>query len=102
VVSFPTPGGKWQISADGGERPVWSRDGKELFFISRDKMMAVEVKSGATFQAGLPKPLFDVHIGGRNTTFEVSNNGKFLIPVSAEQSAVPLNVILHWPEMLKR
>ena len=62
VQTFPTPGGKWQISTNGGSRSVWSRDGKELYFLSADgKMMAVERKgSGAKFEAGLPKPLFDV------------------------------------------
>jgi Tol biopolymer transport system component len=33
VQTFPTRGGKWQVSTNGGSRPVWSRDGKELFFI---------------------------------------------------------------------
>jgi Tol biopolymer transport system component len=36
VRSFPTPGGKYQISKDGGIRPRWRRDGKELFFYSDD------------------------------------------------------------------
>jgi hypothetical protein len=102
VVRFPTPSGKWQISVDGGARPVWSRDGKELFFIGRNKMMAVEVKAGATLQAGVPKPLFDARLDSRNATFEVSNDGRFLIPVEADQPAVPLTVILNWPEMLKK
>jgi Tol biopolymer transport system component len=43
VQTFPKPGAKWQVSTNGGERPVWSRDGKELFYIGADgKMMAVE------------------------------------------------------------
>ena len=65
VQTFPTPGGKWQISTNGGEAPVWSRDGKELFYISADaKMMAVEVNTGPKFEAGTPKPLFDTHLAG--------------------------------------
>src|SRR5450755_695915 len=36
VQTFPTPGGKWQVSTNGGALPVWSRDGKELFFSGLD------------------------------------------------------------------
>ena len=58
MQSFPKPGGKWQVSTDGGANPVWSRDGKELFFRGANgKMMAVDVKSGAgnKFDNGLAK-----------------------------------------------
>jgi len=49
IQSFPNHGGKWQVSTNGGQKSIWSRDGKELYFVSADgKMMAVEVKSGAT------------------------------------------------------
>jgi hypothetical protein len=58
--------------------PVWSRDGKELFFIgAAQKMTAVEVKtgsrSGTRFEAGVPKPLFDTHLEVPfNPSFDVS------------------------------
>ena len=59
VQTFPTPGGKWQISTNGGFSPVWSRDGKELFYIGSDqKLMAVEVIGGNKFEAGMPRPSF--------------------------------------------
>ena len=60
--------------------------------------MAVEVKGGTTFQAGVPKPLFDTHLDMRlgsnaNTLYDVSNDGRFLIPVLAEPAAaVPMTV----------
>jgi eukaryotic-like serine/threonine-protein kinase len=63
VQTFPNPGGKWQVSVNGGGKPVWSRDAKELYFIGADKkMMAVEVKGGDQFEAGVPRPLFDTQI----------------------------------------
>jgi Tol biopolymer transport system component len=36
IQSFPSLGKKWRVSTDGGTRPVWSRDGKELFFMGTD------------------------------------------------------------------
>jgi Tol biopolymer transport system component len=104
VVSFPEPGGKWQISTDGGQAPVWSRDGRELFYYSADnKIMAVEIKPGAQFQFGVPKALFEIRISTGNTSFEVSKDGRFLLPALVEQeTSKPMTVVLNWPEMLKK
>jgi eukaryotic-like serine/threonine-protein kinase len=110
VQTFPTPGGKWQVSTNGGTRPVWSRDGRELFFIGGDqKMMAIEVKSdvlngGGKFDAGLPKPLFDTHFALiLNGWFDVTKDGRFLIPTLVEQTAsVPMTVVVNWQAGLKK
>jgi eukaryotic-like serine/threonine-protein kinase len=103
VVSFPKPGGKWQVSTNGGGQPQWSQDGRELFYYSADgKIMAVEIKPGAQFQAGVPKPLFEVHISTNNIGFAVAKDGRFLLPVLLEQTAAaPMTVVLNWPELLK-
>ena len=108
VQTFPNPGGKWQVSTNGGTRPVWSRDGKELFFIdSGRKMMAAEVKSNVQFEAGVPKPLFDTRLqqGQQQgiTRFDVSKDGHFLIPTALEEgTAVPISVVVNWTVGLKK
>jgi Tol biopolymer transport system component len=109
VQTFPTPGGKWQVSANGGDRPVWSRDGKELFFIGADQiLMAVEVKSdagkgGGKFEASVPKPLFDVRLETNQVWFDVSKDGSFLMPTSTVQAAtVPMTVVVNWTAGLKK
>jgi eukaryotic-like serine/threonine-protein kinase len=119
VVSFPQPGGKWQISSNGGTRPVWSRDGRELYYYSADrKIMAVNVTSepahnglapargaGPQFQFGEPKGLFEANISKNNTSFDVSKDGRFLLPVvvGTEQAVpVPMTVVLNWPQLLKK
>jgi Tol biopolymer transport system component/predicted Ser/Thr protein kinase len=103
VVTFPNLGGKWQVSTNGGDRPVWSRDGKELYFISANsKMMGVEIRGGTKFDFGVPKPLFDVRIGG-TAWFDVGKDGKFLMPSQVEASAtVPMTVVVNWQASLKR
>ena len=55
VQPFPGPGGRLQVSIDGGTEPVWSRDGRELFYINGDKMMVVDITTAPAFQAGLPR-----------------------------------------------
>jgi len=103
VQTFPEHGGKWQISTNGGNRPVWSRDGRELYFISADnKMMAVEIKgSGADFQAGVPKALFAVPA---QEQYDVSKDGRFLIHVPVNQNAtgVPITVVKNWQAGLRK
>jgi Tol biopolymer transport system component/predicted Ser/Thr protein kinase len=106
VQTFPKPGGKWPVSINGGTRPVWRRDGKELYFISADgKLMAVDVKNGpgGSFEAGAPKALFDPHIGGDQLSgFDVANDGRFLIPTAVEQSGAPITVVVNWTAGLNK
>ena len=99
VQSFPVPGGKQQISTNGGTYPQWSRNGKELFFFSLDdKLMVVDVKaSGDNFDAGAPRPLFGAHPATTNPRFDVSRNGRFLMPVPmGQQGASQIMVVLNW------
>jgi eukaryotic-like serine/threonine-protein kinase len=106
VGTFPMPSGKWAVSINGGTRPTWSRDGKELYFIGLDgSLMAADVKTGpgGAFQSGAPQALFDPHIGGnRFTWFDVAKDGRFLIPVQAGQSRSSITVLVNWPSLLKK
>jgi len=111
VVSFPQPGGKWQISTTGGQEPVWSRDGRELYYYSLDnKIMAVDINITSSvperpqLQFGVPRALFEVRIlTSDNPSFDVSKDGRFLLPALVEQQvSTPMTVVLNWPEMLKK
>jgi Tol biopolymer transport system component len=104
VVSFPIPDKKSTISTDGGGVPVWSSDGRELYYYSSDgKITAVEIKPGSGFQHGPPKALFPVRITNRNASFSVSKDGHFLVAALVEQEAsTPMTVVLNWPELLKK
>ena len=103
VVSFPDKGGKWLISTGGGTKPVWSRDGRELYYYSADgKIMAVPITPGAQFRFGVPRPLFDVRLATATVSFDVSTDGRFLLPVLVSQPGSALmNVVLNWPRTLK-
>lgn len=105
VQAFPGPGGKWQISTNGGFRPVWSRDGKELFFLdSGGRMMAVNIDSGEKFQAGFPRVLFQTKFMLRGLKlFDVGNDGGFIVPNRAEDdSPEPITVVINWTAGLKK
>jgi hypothetical protein len=91
VRAFPDGREKWQVSTDSGNFPRWRGDGKELYFLSRGKMMATEIRvNGSSIQPGTPRALFDSgydnSAGGRSSighwhTYAVSADGqRFLIP----------------------
>ena len=101
--TFPSRAGKWQVSNSGGSHPVWSRDGKELYFIGADqKMMASQVKEDSTFEASVPKPLFDTHMAA-NAFFDVGKDGRFLIPMQIEETErTAITVVINWQAKLKK
>ena len=104
VQTFPGKEGKFQISTNGGDRPVWSRDGKELFYIAADqKMMALDVKMGAKFEHGIPKPLFETRTVP-TARFDISPDGKrfLLIPTVANPTNTSLTVVLNWLAGVKK
>jgi hypothetical protein len=64
--------------------------------------MAVDIKVSATFEAGLPKPLFNTRLPPNNA-YDVGKNGRFLMPVQIEQAGtVPITVVVNWTVKLKK
>jgi Tol biopolymer transport system component len=105
VQRFPPSGGKWQISKDGGDQPLWRADGRELFFVSPDrKLMAVDLSLQGDVRAGGPKPLFSVRVppngisDNRSQYLPAPDGNRFLVLVSTdERQDQPAVVVLNWP-----
>ncbi len=110
VQPYPGPGGKWQISPDGGTEPTWRRDGRELFYRNGSKMIAVQIDAQTTFTAGKPTMLFDREyltspFPATGIAYDVTAEGqRFLMVKEATQSTsdTQINVVLNWFEELKR
>jgi serine/threonine-protein kinase len=109
VQAYPGPGGKWQISTEGGTEPVWSRNGRELFYRNGNKMMAVDVATQPSFTGGKPRLLFEGPYVPTPATFpnyDVSSDGQRFLMLkpseSAEAAPTQINVVLNWFEELKR
>jgi eukaryotic-like serine/threonine-protein kinase len=109
VQPYPGPGGRYEISTEGGTEPVWNRNGHELFYRNGDKMMGVEVTTQPSFSAGNPKMLFEgpyllTPLTAPN--YDVSPDGqRFLMlkPTDQEQAGpTHINVVLNWFEELKQ
>ena len=108
VQAFPGPGGKFQVSTNGGTQVRWNRNGKELFYVSLDSnMMAASVKlspDGRSVEIGTPALLFPVRIAGGpwpgdlEQQYAVSGDGqRFLVNLApGEGTASPITLIYHW------
>ncbi len=121
VRSFPSGAGKWQVSLTGTasgttQQPRWSRDGKELFYVTGSggmlTLMAAPVRVGlgpgsgaaTVFETGAPKPLFNVRVNSFHPAvgtffYSVSKDGqRFLINHVDAASEPVLNVIVNWAQ----
>jgi Tol biopolymer transport system component len=62
VQRFPQGGERWRVSTSGGSSPVWRADGRELFYVERDRrLMAVPFHAEPSVEVGTPVPLFRSH-----------------------------------------
>jgi Tol biopolymer transport system component len=108
VQPFPSSGGKWQISTEGGREPLWARNGHELFYRSGEKMMVADVTARATFTTTTPRLLFQgpyLRTPTISPEYDVTADGqRFLMVQPSEQHppATEFNVVLNWFEELKR
>ena len=74
-------GERWQISRDGGQTPLWSLDGKELYYLEKDTLMAVSVRLEPGFEPGVQSALFGRLQGRlrRLARLDVTRDGRFLL-----------------------
>jgi hypothetical protein len=101
VRLFAGSGPRWQVSVEGGQEPLWSRDGRELFFRREDDMMAADVRLRPSFEAETPRRLFTGRFvqGPWITAYDVTADGKrFLMTSLTEDGGQPPQVIvaLNW------
>jgi eukaryotic-like serine/threonine-protein kinase len=111
VRPFPNlDGGVWQISSGGGVRPIWSRDGRELFFLDRGfGPMSVRIETtGTAFVARAPSRVLDhpYVVSGAVPSYDVSKTGRLLLlkedsPQNDAGASASLVVVEHWFEELK-
>jgi serine/threonine-protein kinase len=106
---FPGPGRRWQISTDGGRQAVWAKSGREIFYRSGDKMMAVEVETEPSFKLSRPKVLFEGNYAGDiewfgYANYDVSEDGQSFLMIRTEEESAParIHVVQNWFEELKQ
>ena len=115
VCPFPdVTEGKWQISTNIGGGPIWSPDGRELFYLSNDAVMAVSVETDPTFTHEKAKTLFakpDIDWSYADMRpWDISPDGRRFLMIkptgkagegSVEQTQQQIDVVVNWVEKFR-
>ena len=107
VQPFPEGGSKRRVSTNGGEQPRWRSDGRELFFVERDTLVAASVTLAPSFSVGSAKRLFQAEdafatrtpgYAGRSYSYDVSADGqRFVLAEPIEEASTPpIHVVQNW------
>jgi Tol biopolymer transport system component len=109
VRPFPGKGGKWQISNDQGQEPIWSKDGKQLFYRRVNQVWVADIKTEGGFSPGKPRLLFEPRGMAMNNPlrhWDLEPDGQgFLMVQTVETKPQPVKEIVlvqNWFEELKR
>jgi eukaryotic-like serine/threonine-protein kinase len=105
ITPFPAGGAEYAVSTNGGERPVWRRDGKEIFYRESLRLMGVAVKTkGDTVDLSAPSALFEVaarNLNGR--WYDVGPDGRLLMNTAPNVSqAQNFELLVNWPAELNK
>jgi serine/threonine protein kinase/Tol biopolymer transport system component len=110
VRPFETSGNAIAVSTTGGSQPRWSRDGRELFYLTSDgDLMVADVRvESLGIKPGVPHRLFHAPVEIRTGVFgnefvPLANGRAFLMKtVTSSPSNASLTAILNWPAALKK
>lgn len=109
VVPFPRGEGKWQISANGGVEPHWSKTSHALFYSRSGSLLAVPYTTEkSSFLAGTPQEIPQGHIELRSpyTSYDVAPDGQHFVAFQFPNGNVSVSqqptVAIHWLDEVRR
>ena len=100
---FPGPGGRVQVSTGGGTEPVWSRDGRRLFYRGEAQLMSAQVRTSPTFAVARRDTLFaDTYVYASNphANYDVMPDGEHFVFLASDNAA-ELMVVSNWTAELR-
>ena len=104
VQGFPERRGKWLVSVEGGVRPAWRADGKELYWVRLDDtLMAASVElQAAGVRMGRADALFRLPVGWGVPVFQPGRDGRRFLVYEPEwgQMDKPMVVVQNWAARL--
>jgi Tol biopolymer transport system component len=107
VEAFPGPGDRHQISADGGEEPLWTRKSGEIFYRHGNEMRAVRTRTSPRFEFEEARTLFSLPIylsGTNDRNYDVTPDGQRVFTLRVPDAVAPrrIDVVTHWRDELSR
>ena len=109
VQAFPMGGAKRAISVGGGAEPHWTKNGRELVYLTPDgTMMSVAIAPNAqAIEPARPKALFRVPLNGditryRNHYAATADGQRFVVDTADESTREPITVVVNWDALIGR
>jgi len=106
VKSFQAEGPLTQVSAQGGTEPIWSPDGKEIFYREYDKLVSVPVINDSPLELGQSTILFEGSFkkstyAGWQANYDINSDGTRFVMIKQTSESKPrvINVVLNWDKM---
>ena len=103
VRPFPGPGGRWQVSLDGGTEPLWAANGRELFYRNGTKMMVAAIALYPTLTVGARRELFEGNYLNDPVfrSYDVTRDGRSFVLVRSPNPTTDFIVVLNWFDQLQ-
>ena len=103
VRPFPGPGGRWQVSLDGGSEPLWAPSGRELFYRNGTRMMVAAIAPLPTFTVSARRQLFEGNYLSDPVyrTYDVTRDGRSFVLVRSPKPTGDFVVVLNWFDQLR-
>ena len=98
----PGPGSRLQVSAGGGSEPLWSRDGKELFYRAPSHVVSARLTLGTELAVTQRDTLFEDTYARGNIYYDVFPGAKEFVMIREQSSGTQLHVLLNWHRLLDR
>jgi len=104
LAPLPGPGEKLRVSTAGGSRPRWRRDGKELYYVSKDnRMTVVAMREGAGAELGPAESLFSLDAAGWRDYDVAADGMKFLVVINADDRRSSfISLTTNWRALLEQ
>jgi serine/threonine-protein kinase len=106
LKAYPGPGGQVPVSGGRGSEPVWSSDGREIFYRDGNRLIAVSVETSPSLSLGKPRVLFEeeyLRDAAYAPQYDVARDGqRFIMIAPTRPAAAGLFVVQNWFEELKR
>jgi Tol biopolymer transport system component len=106
VEPIPATGSRWQVSTHGGAQPHWRKQGRELLYLSTDRLLMAMPVTPDGVQKSTPVPLFHISVpdllGSGDYTIAPNGNRIVVNTFISDPVIPPIDVVVNWPVLLKR
>lgn len=106
LTRFPNAGARYQVSQTGGVQPVWSKNGKRLYYLDAgQRLTAVDIaRDKDSVQVGTPRALFQTSVmpSLSGAGYDVTRDGRFLLLNWVFETPAPLTLVMNWDAEFKK